>query len=157
MLLDEADREFSKHIQVLLNCFILNSAEILAIMHVEYPVHCLHCPLHSGVMKQLLRRQLSAGDIVVPFVCFLPVLLDFRPDCADTGEIFPLFLPEQPGNIADSVCRPCFNPVAVFLFFDCAVHPLSECFVLNVVTDFLQTGVRQPSHWMGKQFAPQRE
>ena len=56
ILLYQTDGEFAQHIQILLDGFILDPTVILAIVYIQYPVHRLHCPFHSGTTKQLRRR-----------------------------------------------------------------------------------------------------
>ena len=74
-LLDHTQSKFSERVQVLLNDSINNAAEIFRVVNIQNPVHRFHRPFHPGMMEQLQRGKIAAGDIVVPFFRFYTVSL----------------------------------------------------------------------------------
>ena len=88
------------------------------------------------MMKQLFRRQLAAGNVVVPLFGALAVSFDFLTDCANAAQVLPFLPPTQPGSIVARVRRPDFNPLAVLFHRPLLVHASTKLVILDVFGNF---------------------
>ena len=84
------------------------------------------------MMKQLLRRQPAAGNVVVPLFGALAVSFDFLSDCADAARVLPFLPPTQPGSIVARVRRPDFDSLAVLFHRPLLVHASTKLAILNI-------------------------
>ena len=136
MGLDAVKGDFARYVQYLLRVLVLDAAEILAEMHVQKPVHRLDRPFEVGAPEQFPCGKFPTGNIVMPLVARLALVLELAAYRPHARKVFPSGI-GQPSHLIGDEPGAGFQPTPVLLKRFETVHGFSQRLVPDVFPDVL--------------------